>query len=126
MSGKRMDGQEFRRWFAGVFGVVLVVVGGLGLIAPDLGSTSTAPAYDTIHVANGLLVIALAVRGRPVGIRAFLVGFGAIDLYQAVASHWHWFPESLFRWTSTDDFLHVALGVLLVVVGAWPVRRTAV
>ena len=115
--------QGVRRGLVGAFGAGLVVVGGLGFFVPSAGASSTAPAYDAFHVAGGLLALAVARQGRPTPIRAFLVGFGAIDLYQALASHRHWFPESLFRWTPTDDRLHLLVGLVLVVLGAWPRRR---
>lgn len=106
------------RGVLGVFAVLLVLVGVLGFLAPDKGSSSTAPAYDAFHLAFGVLGLALALWGDRTTARAFLVGFGVIDLYQALASAQHWFPESLFRWTHTDDVLHLALGVALVVAGA--------
>ncbi len=116
---------DIRRWFVGAFGAALVGVGGLGFARPEAGASSTAPAYDAFHVAGGLVALAVAKRGRPAPIRAFLVGFGAIDLYQALASHQHWFPESLFRWTPADDRLHLIVGTALVVLGAWPRSRQA-
>lgn len=107
------------RWVLAVFAALLVLIAVLGFLAPgDRGTTSTAPAYNVFHLAFGLLGLALVVWGDPGPIRAFLIGFGVIDLYQALASHQHWFPESLFRWTATDDLLHVVIGVVLVVVGA--------
>jgi hypothetical protein len=118
-------GREVRRGVVGAFGAVLVLVGGLGFVAPDEGGSSTAPAYNAFHLASGLMALDLARRGRPAATRAFLVGFGAIDIYQALASHQHWFPESLFRWTTTDDRLHLGLGITLAVLGAWPRSRPA-
>ena len=52
-------------------------------------------------------------------IRTFNIGFGSIDLYQAVASRRHWWPERVFRWKTVDDLLHVAIGIVLVVVGVF-------
>ena len=46
-----------------------------------------------------------------------MIGFGVIDLYQALASRQHWFPEASFRWTPTDDRLHLVIGVLLIAAG---------
>lgn len=106
------------RWVLGVFAPLLVVVGVLGFLAPDeRGTTSSAPAYNVFHLAFGVLGVALVIWGDRSWIRLFLVGFGLIDLYQALASRLHWFPESLFRWTPTDDMLHLVLGAALVVVG---------
>jgi hypothetical protein len=107
------------RWVAGVFAGLLVLVGVLGFVAPGRGSTSTAPAYNLFHVAFGVLGLVLAVWGDGTAVRAFLLGFGAIDLYQALASSQGWFPASLFRWTPTDDLLHVVIGAGLVVAGVF-------
>ncbi len=106
------------RWVLGVFAPLLVLVGVLGFLSPnERGTTSTAPAYNVFHLAFGLIGLAVVIWGDRSAIRAFLVTFGLIDLYQALASHQHWFPESLFRWTRTDDLLHVVLGAVLVIAG---------
>lgn len=47
-------------------------------------------------------------------------GFGLLDLYQALASRRHWFPEPWFRWKPADDRQHVMLGAALVAVGGLP------
>ncbi len=114
-----------RRVAVGGFGAALVAVGGLGFARPDAGASSTAPAYNTFHVAAGVVALTVAVRGRPAANRAFLVGFGAVDLYQALASRRGWFPVALFRWTPADDRLHLAAGTALLVLGGWPRRRRA-
>ena len=108
------------RWVLGVFAPLLVLVGILAFLSPDErgGTTSSAPAYNVFHLAFGILGLVLVVWGDRSAIRVFLVGFGLIDLYQALASHQHWFPETYFRWTPTDDLLHVVLGAALVVIGA--------
>ena len=106
------------RWVLGVFAPLLVLVGVLGFLSPDeRGTTSTAPGYNVFHLAFGVIGLAVVIWGDRSAIRAFLVGFGLIDLYQALASRQHWFPESLFRWTRTDDLLHVVLGAVLIIVG---------
>ena len=106
------------RWVLGVFAPLLVLVGAMGFLSPnDRGTTSTAPAYNVLHLAFGLLGVAVVIWGERSAIRTFLIGFGLIDLYQALASRQHWFPETHFRWTRTDDLLHVVLGVVLVIVG---------
>ena len=106
------------RLIVGGFAVLLVGVGVLGFLpAGARGSTSNAPAYNVFHLVFGVLGLALVVWGNSSATRAFLVGFGVIDLYQALASHQHWFPEALFRWTHTDDLLHLVIGVLLIAAG---------
>ena len=60
---------------------------------------------------------AIAFWGNDDSMRAFLIGFGAIDLYQAVASRQNWFPKAQFKWKPADDVLHVVVGIALVAVG---------
>ena len=77
--------------------------------------TSGAPAYNVFHLIFGALGIVASRRRRTA--RAFNVGFGAIDLYQAVASRRGWFPQKAFRWKTADDVLHVVIGAGLVAAG---------
>jgi hypothetical protein len=63
-------------------------------------------------------VLLLALR-RENYIRAFNLGFGLIDLYQAAASYAHLFPKEYFRWTRADDVLHIIIGAALVAVGLY-------
>lgn len=106
------------RLVIGGFSVLLIGVGVLGFLpAGERGSTSNAPAYNVFHLAFGVLGLALAAWGNSSATKAFLIGFGVIDLYQALASRLHWFPEAFFRWTPTDDRLHLVIGVLLIAAG---------
>jgi hypothetical protein len=50
-------------------------------------------------------------------IRAFNIGFGLLDLYQALASFMDWFPESYFGWKTADDILHIIIGAVLFLIG---------
>ena len=106
------------RFVLGGFSVLLIGVGVLGFLpAGARGPSSNAPAYNVFHLIFGVAGLALAVWGDRSAARAFLVGFGVIDLYQALASAQHWFPEAWFRWTPADDRLHLVVGVLLIVAG---------
>ena len=107
----------------GIFAPVLVLAGALGfLIPPHLGLTSGAPAYNVFHIISGTIGIALVWLKKDESIRLFNLGFGAIDLYQALASFLHLFPEQYFRWTRIDDVLHIIIGIALVLIG-WPDAR---
>lgn len=102
----------------GVFAGVLLLVGILGFVVPPSKAlTSGAPAYNIFHLCFGVLGGALALWGNDASMRTFLIGFGAIDLYQAVASRASWFPKEHFRWRPADDILHVVVGAALVVIG---------
>jgi Domain of unknown function (DUF4383) len=108
--------RDVNRSVARAFGATLIATGVAGFVVPaDKAKTSGAPAYNIFHVVFGALGI-VASRRRA-SARAFNVGFGAIDLYQAIASRRGWFPKTWFRWKTADDVLHVVIGAGLVGAG---------
>lgn len=112
---------------ARVFSIVLVFVGVLGFVLPpSMAMTSGAPAYNVFHLIFGVVGFICASSKQPVHAKAFNVGFGLIDLFQALASFLHLWPESLFRWTRVDDVLHVVIGAALVAIGLFADRPRAV
>lgn len=97
---------------------LLILIGILGFVIPQNKSlTSGAPAYNIFHIIFGLAGLAILYFNHDSCIRAFNIGFGLIDLYQAAASFAHVFPEKYFRWTRVDDVLHIVIGAALVIVG---------
>lgn len=101
-----------------IFAPILILIGILGFVIPASKSpTSVATAYNVFHIIFGLLGALIALDGHPPAIKAFNIGFGLIDLYQAVASYDGWFPKQFFKWTRVDDWLHIIVGTLLVLIG---------
>jgi|GEM_PF-627853 len=106
-----------------LFGPVLVVTGALGFVLPPSAAlTSGAAPYNVFHIAFGLLGTALAFKSAPRHAALFNVAFGAIDLYQAVASFAQLPPAELFAYKPADDVLHVVLGAALVGAGVLGLR----
>ena len=108
----------------GVFAPVLVLTGVGGLVLPPGSSPmSAAPPYDVFHIVFGALGIAIVYVARaPRAAAAFNLGFGAIDLYQALAGVLGIFPAALFGLRPADHVVHVAIGGLLVAFGARSTR----
>ena len=101
-----------------VFAPLLVLTGILGFVIPAKKSlTSGAPPYNIFHIIFGSIGLVLVICKCGGGIRAFNIGFGLIDLYQAGASFLHLFPEKHFQWKRADDILHIVIGLALVLVG---------
>lgn len=101
-----------------VFAPLLILVGILGfLIPPGKSLTSGAPAYNIFHIVFGVIGCACVFYIGRDSIKYFNIGFGLIDLYQAVAGFAHLFPEKLFKWKRADDILHILIGAGLVLVG---------
>jgi hypothetical protein len=99
-----------------IFAPVLIATGVLGFVLPA-GPMSAAPAYNVFHMVFGAIGLLLVLARDAAGIRRFNLGFGLIDLYQALASWQGWFPVEYFRWRPADDVLHVVIGLGLVIVG---------
>ena len=98
-----------------IFGPTLIVTGIAGFIVPPKKAmTSGAPAYNVFHLIFGVVGLLASRRRRTA--RAFNLGFGTIDLYQAVASRRGLFPQKWFQWKTADDVLHVVIGAALVSV----------
>jgi hypothetical protein len=101
-----------------VFAPVLILTGlGGFLIPPQVALMSGACPYNVFHLVAGTLGVLLALTRRPAAAALFNVGFGAIDLYQAVAGVAGLFPAALFALRPADHVVHLVLGLLLVVVG---------
>ena len=103
-----------------IFAPILVLVGILGFIIPvNKSLTSGATPYNIFHIVFGVIGAILILNGNEGWIRAFNIGFGLIDLYQAVASYANLFPKQYFKWTRVDDILHIVVGALLVLIGVF-------
>jgi hypothetical protein len=101
-----------------LFGPVLVIAGVAGmLIPPRLALMSGALPYDVFHIAFGVLGIAIVVARSGRLAALFNLGFGLIDLYQAVAGLLGVFPAAVFGLRPADHVVHVVLGLVLVGFG---------
>jgi hypothetical protein len=108
-----------------LFGPILILAGVAGfLVPPELALMSGAAPYNIFHILFGVLGTALVVGRRPRGIAAFNLGFGLLDLYQALAGVTGLYPSAIFRYRPADHVLHVVLGLLLAVVGWRGLRPT--
>lgn len=107
---------DLNRRVLAIFAPVLILTGVLGFVLPD-GPMSAAPAYNIFHIVFGALGGVIVLSRNAAAIRGFNVGFGLVDLYQALASFMGWFPVEQFRWKTADDVLHVVIGAALVAIG---------
>jgi len=101
-----------------VFGPILILTGIAGFLTPPrLALMSGAPAYNVFHIVFGAIGTALVLSKSATGIAAFNLGFGAADVYQAIAGVAGWFPARQFRYKPADHVVHVVLGLGLCAVG---------
>jgi len=103
-----------------IFAPILILVGVAGfLVPPQQSLTSGAAPYNIFHLIFGFLGLMLVLKATDRLVSFFNAGFGLIDLYQALASRLHLFPEQYFLWTKVDDILHILIGLALVIIGAY-------
>jgi hypothetical protein len=103
---------------ASLLAPLLVLTGALGFALPSRWALlSAAPAYNLFHGVTGMIGIWLVIHAWGRGAVAFNLGFGLVDLYQALAGSVGLFPAALFAHRPLDDVLHVVLGLGLVGLG---------
>ena len=103
-------------WTLLILAPILILTGILSFLVPS-GLMSNAPCYNIFHLVFGTIGLSSVFSQRQNLIRGFNLGFGLIDLYQALASFMLWFPESYFQWKTGDDILHILIGGALVLIG---------
>lgn len=101
----------------GLFAPLLIVVGVLGFVLPGNKLLSNAGPYNIFHIVFGIIGLAFVLGHGLILIRGFNIGFGLIDLYQALASFMGWFPIKQFKLKKGDDVLHILIGGALVLIG---------
>lgn len=107
-----------------IFAPILIIIGILGFVIPPQSSPNSGESvYNIFHIVFGIIGLIILFTKEENYIRGFNIGFGLIDLYQAAASFLHLFPEQLFKWTRTDDVLHIVIGALLVFVGLYGFKQ---
>lgn len=107
-----------------VFAPILILAGVAGFIVPPQQSlTSGAAPYNLFHMVFGVLGLLILFSSSESLVNRFNLGFGLIDLYQALASFVNLPPRQYFLWTRADDILHVVIGLALVIIGFYGISR---
>ena len=105
-----------------IFSPILILVGLAGFLIPaEQSLTSGATPYNVFHILFGVFGLIVFWSRSESFAGYFNMGFGLIDLYQAIASYLSWPPKEYFLWTGVDDILHVVIGLALVVIGTYGV-----
>ncbi len=117
---ERALGISLNRTVLGIFAPILIIVGVLGfLVPPEMSLTSGATPYNFFHLIFGGVGILILLSKHERAAIGFNVGFGLIDLYQALASFVTLPPQQYFLWTRVDDVLHIIIGLIFVTVGTY-------
>ena len=103
---------------------LLMLTGIAGFVIPEQYSLmSGAAPYNVFHLIFGAIGLLLISTDSDLLASSFNLGFGAIDLYQVLASVVGLTPIQYFHWTYLDDVVHVLLGFALVIIGGYGISR---
>ena len=107
-----------------IFAPLLILTGIAGFVIPAQYSLmSNATPYNLFHIFFGAIGLVLLQTKNDLAASAFNLGFGLIDLYQALASAIGLSPIEYFHWTFADDVAHIILGFALAIIGGYGLRK---
>lgn len=119
-----------------ILGVVFLIVGVAGFVAPTLLGTHLSPVHNLIHIISGAVALYFGFGGSPSGARMFCLVFGAVYLLLGVVGFamgapgtseipgmmhadsrlWKVLPGKL-ELGQMDHIVHVLLGVVFLAGG---------
>lgn len=119
-----------------ILGVVFVIVGVAGFVAPNLLGTHLSLAHNLVHIISGAIALYFGFAGSASGARAFCLAFGAVYLLLGVVGFvmgsagaseitgmthqdsrlWRVLPGTL-ELGQMDHIVHVLLGVVFLAGG---------
>lgn len=105
-----------------IFTPILILTGLSGFFFSN-GLMSNAVPYCIFHLVSGIIGLICVWTQKEKLLQSFSIIFGILDLYQALASFMHWFPEAQFQWRLTDDILHIVIGIALIIFGLFGSSR---
>ena len=108
-----------------ILGIVFLLVGICGFLAPTLLGAHLTPAHNVVHLASGAIALYLGFAGSLTAARAFCLIFGVVYLGlgflgqfvlgdPANSRMWHVGPLELGQ---MDHLIHILLGVVFLAGG---------
>lgn len=107
-----------------LLGIVFVIVGVAGFIAPNLLGAHLMPVHNLVHLVSGAIALYFGFAGSARAAKGFCIIFGIVYLLLGVAG---WFmgtgPEHLFHvgemltLGKVDHIIHILLGVVFLAGG---------
>ena len=107
-----------------LLGIVFVIVGVAGFLAPTLLGAHLTPPHNLVHLVSGAIALYFGFAGSFSAARGFCIIFGIVYLLLGVCG---WFlgtgPEHMFHigellaLGKVDHIIHVLLGVVFLAGG---------
>jgi hypothetical protein len=107
-----------------LLGIVFIIVGVAGFVAPKLLGAHLDPAHNAVHLVSGAIALYFGFAGSAGAARGFCILFGLVYLLLGVCG---WFlgtgPEHMFNISTLlmlgkmDHIIHILLGVIFLAGG---------
>jgi hypothetical protein len=108
-----------------ILGVIFVIVGIAGFVAPNLLGAHLSLAHNLVHIVSGALALYLGFAGSAGAARGFCIIFGIVYLLLGICGWFlgtgadHMFNiGTLLMLGKVDHIIHILLGVIFLAGGA--------
>ncbi|PYS24050.1 MAG: hypothetical protein DMF72_07000 [Acidobacteria bacterium] len=108
-----------------LLGVVFVIVGIAGFVAPHLLGAHLSPAHNLVHIVSGAIALYFGFAGSAGAARGFCIIFGIVYLLLGICGWFlgtgadHMFAlGTLLMLGKVDHIIHILLGVIFLAGGA--------
>ena len=108
---------------AKLVGVVFILVGIVGFIAPNLLGAHLGPAHNVIHLVSGAISLYLGTKGSLAGARQFCIIFGLVYGLLGVVGYFvgtgadHTLELPSLMLGTIDHIIHIAIGAIYLIGG---------
>jgi hypothetical protein len=113
-----------------ILGVVFLLVGVVGFVAPTLLGMHLTPAHNVIHIVSGALALYFGFAGTLAGAKTFSLAFGVVYLALGILGMalgtgndrlWSLVPETI-HFGQADHGVHILLGIVFLAGGLFTKR----
>ncbi len=112
-----------------LLGLIFVIVGVAGFVAPHLLGAHLSPAHNAVHLVSGAIALYFGFSGSYSGARGFCLLFGLVYLLLGIcgwflgtgAEHMFNIPPGnspLLMLGKMDHIIHIVLGIIFLAGGA--------
>lgn len=112
-----------------ILGVVFLLVGVAGFVAPRLLGAHLNPAHNLVHIISGVIALYLGFAGSLSGARGFCLIFGVLYLALGLVGlvigtppDRMWMVGPL-EWGTVDHGIHLLLGAIFLAGGLFTKRN---
>ena len=114
-----------------ILGVVLLLVGLLGFVAPTLLGAHLSPAHNVVHLLSGALALYFGFAGTLSAAKIFSLVFGVVYLALGILGMflgtgeermWHPVGTGVLDFGTADHGIHILLGVIFLAGGLFTKR----